>query len=298
MLPFDILAADNHVYSFEPAFLLPRCERFLENSPQNAWEHAMLYVQENDPSTCSSACANAYGGPDVSIILRYCAAYVLLSKRSRLLSPERLDEWYMLLDDWVSPLLPSHSLGWWRTAYGIEWLHARAMQAAPIDNIWFAGHYWPTLWSATNICTPPNSVIGHNIERWSFLADQWHIQHWLCENISNDTWRATYTSQIASPVSVHRALSRTLLLDEKNRHTAWQSIPAHIRAYSLLDWTLHAPDNDHRVLPYVCHSLGVDLHDLGFRLDLARTLNTSARNILDSLAMDNTTWPLPEDSDI
>lgn len=293
MLSFDLLNNDR-VHSFKPDLSLLRSERFPNGLPQNTWEKALVHVQEEDFATQLLDIKTS----DVFIILLYCAANVLLTKRSLLVKPGRLDDWYMLLDDWVSPLLPQHNLGWWRTAYGIEWLHARAMQRTPMENIWFTGHYWPTLWSATNACNEANNCEGsHNIERWSFLGEQWHIQHWLCTTVEHDTWQATYTSGVASVVCVRHALDRTLLLDEPQRNAAWQSIPRALLAHSLLDWTLHAPENDHRVIPYVCRNLGVDSHDLSIRLDLARALNTSARSIVDSLTMDNTAWPLPESSD-
>lgn len=293
MLPFDILAADDHVHSFEPACLLRRSKRFPQGLPQNAWEDAMLHVQEQDaPSDLGSLRATA----NSANLLRYCAAHVLLARRSELLNAERIDNWYILLDGWTSTLLPQRTLGQWRTAYGIEWLHARATQTTPLQNVWFAGHYWPTVWSATSMSPQDNDngcVVGHNIERWSFLGHQWHIQHWMCENSDDDTWETIYTSQVASQNSVRNALTRTLLLDDSTRQAAWETIPTSLRAQSLLDWTLHAPSNDHRVLPFLSASMGTPIADLSTRLDLARALQTPASTILESMALQNTVWALP-----
>ena len=293
MLPFDILAADDHVHSFEPACLLRRSKRFPKGLPQNAWEEAMLHVQEQDAPTDLESLRHC-GTANSTTLLRYCAAHVLLARRSKLLDAERIDNWYMLLDGWTSTLLPQRTLGQWRTAYGIEWLHARATQPTPLQNIWFAGHYWPTLWSATSMSQQDNGcVIGHNIERWSFLGNQWHIQHWMCENSDDDTWETIYTSQVASPSSVRSALTRTLLLDEGTRQKAWETIPMNLRAQSLLDWALHSPSNDHRVLPFLSENMGAPIADLSARLDLARSLQTPASTILESMALQSTVWALP-----
>lgn len=293
MLSFDILAADGHVHSFEPACLLRRSKRFPQGLPQNAWEDAMLHVQEQDaPSDLEHL--RSTGTANSATLLRYCAAHVLLARRSKLLHPERVDDWYMLLDGCTSTLLPQRTLGQWRTAYGIEWLHARATQPTPLQNIWFAGHYWPTLWSATCMSAQESGcVVGHNIERWSFLGNQWHIQHWMCENSDDDTWETIYTSQVASPSSVRAALNRTLLLDEDTRRKAWQTIPANLRAHSLLDWALHSPSNDYRVLPFLSDNMGAPIADLSARLDLARALQTPASTILESMALQSTLWALP-----
>ena len=295
MLPFDILTADNHVHSFEPACLLRRSKRFPQGLPQNAWEDAMLHVQEQDAPSDLGTLRNTSNSAS---LLRYCAAHVLLAHRSKLLAAERIENWYMLLDGWISTLLPQHTLGQWRTAYGIEWLHARATQNTPLQNVWFADHYWPTVWSATNMCQQENNnVVGHSIERWSFLGHRWHIQHWMCENSDDDTWESVYISQVASPIAVRNALTRTLMLDENTQHASWQSIPPELRAQSLLDWTLNAPENDHRVIPFLSQNLGTPIADLSARLDLARALQTPASTILESMALQSTMWALPLEED-
>lgn len=302
MLPFDILAADNHVYSFEPACLLTRSKRYTMGAPQNDWEEALVYVQENDaPQRLPTVCDT----PEHTIILRYCAAHVLLAKRDRLLNPERIDDWYMLLDsrtafdNFDQPDFYPHTLGRLRTMFGVEWLHARATRHTPLQRAWFAGHYWPTRWSASTPSLASHQKIhGHNIERWSFLGNQWHIQHWTCEKEDDAAPLnpySHYTSQVASPISVSNALNRTLLLTEDDRTQAWDSIPLHLRALHLLDWTLSEPMHDHRVLPYLCQTLGTDIHDLSCRLDLARTLQSSGATILQSLANSRELWALPQE---
>lgn len=298
MLPFDILSTDDCMYSFEPASLMVQHKRWVKGLPRNEWEKALTYIQENDaPQTIFSICDTL----DHILILRYCAAHVLLEKRAILLNPSRIDDWYMLLDsrtafdNFDGPDFYPHSLGRLRTLYGIEWLHARAMQYTPLQHVWFAGHYWPTLWSASTF--PPVSIKkshGHNMERWSFSNNQWHIQQWICEpqKTSSDPY-SYYTSQIASPVLMQRALSRTLLLKEDNRVQAWDSIPFRLRASCLLDWALSEPMHDCAVMPYLCKQLGADSQNLSIRLDLARNLGLSGSTIVQSLANGDEPLPLP-----
>lgn len=301
MLPFDILAADDNVYSFEPACLLTRSKRFSKENPQNDWEAALVHVQEHDaPQFLPTVC----GIPAHTIILRYCAAHVLLAKRAQLLNASRVEDWYMLLDartafdNFDSPDFYPHTLGRLRTLYGVEWLHARATQYTPLQHAWFAGHYWPTLWSAATPSTAANKKAhGHNIERWSFLGNEWHIQHWTCEREDDAPFNpySYYTSRVASPLSIQNAFGRTLLLSDDACIQAWDSIPLHLRVTNLLDWTLAEPAQDHRVLPYLCERLGAGIHDLSTRLDLARTLQSSGATILQSLANSNELWALPQD---
>ena len=302
MLPFDILAADNHVYSFEPSSLLTHRERFSKGTPQNDWEQALVYIQENDAPQALPTLCNI---PEHTIILRYCAAHVLLAKRAHLLNPDRIDYWYVLLDErqafsnFDAPDFYPHSLGRLRTLYGIEWLHARAMRYTPLQHAWFAGHYWPTLWSGSNPSPIENqTAYEHNIERWSFLQNQWHIQHWICEENEGPTpWPpySRYTSQIASPISIELALERTLLHDRDTRLQAWNSIPTRLRASCLLDWALSDSLHHDIILPYLSEQLGVRQQDVSIRLDLARTLESSGATILQSLTNGCEMWALPQD---
>lgn len=304
MLSFDILADNDHVYSFEPACLLPRQQRFSKGTPQNDWEHALLYVQENDaPQVLGVLC----GIPNETLILRYCAAYVLLGKRARLLHPDRVDNWYMLLDDRTAldnfdgdDFFP-HTLGRLRYMYGIEWLHARAMRQIPLQTAWFAGQYWQTRWSSSTPGLSPKRGIFpqyHNIERWSFCEDQWHIQHWLCnaENPSEySSVSSIYTSQVASPLSIQEALDRTLLLGPTECLKAWDSIPAAMRAIHLLDWAITDPEHDAQVLSYLSRNIGANINDLSTRLDLARALTSSGATIVQSLTVPSEKWSIPQD---
>lgn len=299
MLPFDILAANDHVYSFEPACRLPRHKRFSEGCARNDWEQALVHVQENDASAALPA---VYAIPDFKLVLWYCAAHALLSKRDHLLHAERIEDWYMLLDGCAAldifdnSHFSSYTLGRLRTLYGIEWLHARAMRYTPLQHVWFAGHYWSTRWSAS---TPPKekhtNPETHNIERWSFYANLWHIQHWVCEAKTSLYSYSTYTSEVVSCASIQKALDRTLLLGPNMCTQAWDAIPLNQRARHLLDWTLAEPSHDHQVLPYLCHTLAVDIDDLSMRLDLARTLASSGTTVLQSLSNRVEQWALPQD---
>lgn len=263
-----------------------------------------MHVQENDAPQFLPSVVDI---PNFVLILRYCAAHVLLEKRAQLLDPSRVEDWYMLLDgrtafeNFDSPDFSTHTLGRLRTLYGIEWLHARAMKYTPLQHAWFAGRHWPTIWTGETWATEHNPKSpGHNIERWSFLENQWLIQHWVCERQTDhvpfsSSWYTAYTCQIASSLSITTALDRTLRLNAPERNAAWDSIPLHMRAPALLDWTLSEPVHDHRVLPYLCQRLGCGIDDLSTRLDLARTLQSSGATIAQSLTSGNEVWAIPQD---
>lgn len=290
MLPFDILISGTCVYTTQADQVVQRNERFEGGGGQNAWEQALLYVQENNaPESLNFTLDQPHFW-----VLCYCAADLLLTKRFQLMNPDRVDNWYMLLDDWVCPLLQSNqALGKMRLLYGIDWLHAKAIRETPLQNVWLDGHYWPTL-VGFHLAEEMGFQNLH-LERWSFFEEQWYIQRWAPRILS--LAKTKYVGRTAEGVQRREALARTLALSERERLAAWGSIPLPLRTVSLLDLLLHTPNIDHLVMPLLAQWMDTDIADLSFRLDMGRAIQATAETIIKTWHTKDEAWTLPEDSE-
>lgn len=286
-LPFEVLLPEHQIWCSDLKTAIPIYRRYSNGLPQNSWERALVFIQENPPSLSLDPSSN---------ILNYCAAHMLLSVPHLLVNTKDIEDWYIFLDDIRSPLFPKRTLGQWRTMYSIKWLHAHGVNATPLDCIWFSNQYWPTHWEGTTLeYDLPLGYDEYNRERWSFRDSHWHIQNWFCTKNENEIWSIQYQSYVAAMHNIRDALTRTAQLHPEERNAAWLCIPTNIRLHSLLDWIIHNPQYENIGLPQLCLMSNVSGTEWSNAIDLARTLQTSASTLLISMSKDTEIFQIPVD---